>query len=85
MAYLVDNEVIDSMSDMMDGLSKRFEPIGVTKPELKSALVAIDAYIEDNAALINTSIPQPARTNLTKSQKAEIMVFILTKRYKVGA
>ncbi|MCK5603615.1 hypothetical protein KAR91_17145 [Candidatus Pacearchaeota archaeon] len=85
MAYLISTELNEVRSKWAKALSNRLDPCGLTKAELRAAVVAIDVYVEDNAAAINNTLPLPARTVLTKAQKAEIMVLVLEKRYEVDA
>lgn len=66
-------------------LSAERERLGLTKPELQAALNALDDFLVANAATINSSIPLPARTILTASQKARLMMFVIRRRYVDGA
>jgi hypothetical protein len=56
----------------------------LTKNDIKSAVDALDKYMSDNAAAINTAIPQPARLQLTVSQKALMLMHVIQKRYLSG-
>lgn len=58
---------------------------GLTKPDLRAAVEAIDQWVSDNALTLNLAFPQPARANLTAVQKAELLMFVVTKRFRVGA
>ncbi len=53
----------------------------LTKADIRAAYNALDAYLEDNKATINSAIPPPARAELTTRQKARIMVDIINRRY----
>ncbi len=57
----------------------------LTKLELRAALDALDTFFVDNASTINSAIPQPARAQLTISQKAILLMMVVAKRYLVGA
>lgn len=58
---------------------------GVVKADLRAAVDAIDQWVSDNAASFNSAIPQPARAALTAAQKAELFLFVVRKRFQVGA
>lgn len=57
----------------------------VTKADVRAAVDAIDQFLHDNASGINTAIPQPARAQLTTSQKARLLMAVVRRRYLVGA
>lgn len=60
------------------------ESVAITKTDLRSAIDAIDAWIDSNAASLNSAIPQPARSGLTASQKARLLVHVVRKRFVRG-
>ena len=67
-------------------LSDLREPLGaVTKHNVLAAVNAIDQWVSDNAASFNAALPQPTRAQLTASQKARLLVAVVTRRFKVGA
>lgn len=66
-------------------ISTEREPLAVNKANLRAAVAALDQYLQDNAASINTTIPLPARTALTTPQKARLLMFVIQRRYIVGA
>ena len=55
------------------------------KADLRAAVNAIDQWAHDNAVAFNAAIPQPARAQLTATQKARLFAAILLKRYQKGA
>ena len=57
---------------------------GVTKADIRAAINAIDQFLNDNAGAINSTIPLPARSNLTTAQKAILLIAVVTKRYIAG-
>ena len=61
------------------------EACGITKPDLLAAAGALDVYLNDNAATINATIPQPARGVLTNAQKARLLSYVALQRYDKGA
>lgn len=86
MAVLSDGDRAATCADYLSELSaERVVVAGLTKADVRAALNALDQYLHDNAAAINTAIPQPARTNLTTAQKARLMMFVIRKRYLAGA
>lgn len=57
---------------------------GMLKADWRAAVNGIDDYLNTNAAAINSAIPQPARANLTVTQKALLLMYVITKRYLSG-
>lgn len=57
------------------------EPLSITKADLRAAVNAMDDFLENNSAAMNTSIPQPARSALSAQQKAYLLKFVIDKRY----
>lgn len=60
------------------------EAYSITKNDLRAALDAADAWVDANGASFNTAIPQPARSALTTSQKARLLLFVVRERYLDG-
>ncbi len=85
MAELISDDRKIIWSAYMDDLSSRRESITLTKLELRAAVDAVDTWINDNQASFNSAIPNPARTNLMANQKAELLLYIVKKRYEIGA
>lgn len=84
MAVLTDEQRFEAWAEFMREISDAQESIGVTKPDLRAALNAIDLWVSDNATAFNTAIPQPARTALTASQKVRLLMFVVRKRFVSG-
>lgn len=62
------------------------EPIsGVVKADVQAAVDALDNFLNTNAAAINNAIPLPARSALTTAQKARLLMYVIKRRYTVGA
>lgn len=55
-------------------------PDGVTKPDLRAAVDAIDGWVDANQASFNSAIPQPARGALTATQKSLLLMFVVMRR-----
>lgn len=53
---------------------------GVTKTDLKAAVDATDQWIDDNQALFNLALPQPARGQLNLTQKTLLFCFVAMRR-----
>lgn len=81
MAALTNEQRTALFAQLMSDLSANGEAIGVTKPQLRAAVDAVDDWLEANAASLNSAIPQPARGNLTTAQKARMLAFVAMKRY----
>lgn len=59
-------------------------PGGLTKPQLRAAFDALDAWWDATGApAANAAIPLPQRTTLTAKQKAALFMALLRKRYEV--
>lgn len=71
--------------DLMRQASSNGEIIGVNKQDLRAAVDALDTWISDNAAAINSALPAAARTGLSAGQKAILFSYVATKRYVTGA
>lgn len=83
MATLPDNDRAALTAEYQRELSSHREAITVSKADLRAAINALDQFLHDNATAINNAIPQPARTQLTSRQKAQILVYVIDKRFKV--
>lgn len=55
---------------------------GLTKPDLRAAVNAIDDWCDLNAAALNLAIPLPARTALTAQQKLDMFLRVVSRRVK---
>jgi hypothetical protein len=61
------------------------QAFNLSKADLRAAVNAIDGWIDSNAAALNAVIPQPARSALTTSQKAQLLTLVVARRYIEGA
>ena len=87
MAYLSESDRANIWAEFMrdrDEFFKNDTYGNMTKADLRAAVDALDAFLEDNKVAINNSIPQPARNALTSKQKARLLVFIIERRYRTG-
>jgi hypothetical protein len=85
MANLSDNARFAVWSEIMQELSDAREPVSIVKADLRAAVNAIDTWISDNAASLNSAIPQPARSALTSAQKSRLFRMVAKRRYEDGA
>lgn len=84
MAVLADNERAAVATDCMVEASQLRETTAALKADYRSCANSLDQYCSDNAAAINSAIPQPARANLTQKEKARIFREVLRRRYLGG-
>ena len=85
MAVLSDSErAALSARFQSDGSAAREVFAGLTKAQLRAAIDAADSWAESNAASYNSALPVAARTNLTASQKAKLLMYVIRRRYEVG-
>lgn len=85
MAALSDSDRRATWAELMQEWSLLRESVAITKTDLRSAIDAIDAWVDANAASFNSAIPQPARGALTATQKAKLLLFVVRKRFEKGA
>lgn len=89
MANLSDSDRFETTGEVMRKQNITFTLLsditGLTKPELRAAINALDDYMNTNSLAINNSIPQPARGVLTAQQKAALLVYVIHKRFARGA
>lgn len=81
MASLSDSDrerVRKDFSDYPDG------PVPLTKTEIRAAVDAIDVWVDQNTAVYNAAIPQPARGALTSKQKARLLLHVVRRRWEVA-
>lgn len=85
MAVLSDADRAQVWARAMRHWSQAGEPLGaLTKAELRAAVNAVDAWADSNAAAFNSAIPQPARAQLTASQKAILLAYVCLRRAGEG-
>jgi hypothetical protein len=53
---------------------------GLTKPNIKAAVDAVDDWAEANATSFNNALPVPFRTTATAAQKALILAYVCMRR-----
>lgn len=83
MAVLSPADRREVWAEYMRALSARIESAPLLKADLRSAVDAIDDWVELNQSAFNLAIPLPARTVLTTKQKAELLMFVVRRRFEV--
>ena len=84
MATLSTQDRIDLCADMMRVLSAIWELCAINKIDLRAAVNAADDWVEANKASFNNALPAAAKTNLTASQKARLLEFVVRQRFVKG-
>lgn len=85
MALLADADRAAVWAEYMRDISAERGAFGaLTKADLRAAVNALDQWLDDNAAAVNSVIPQPARGALTSAQKSRLFRDVLRKRYEKG-
>lgn len=85
MAVLPDPERAALHANFMREASRTRQNLPLAKLDLRAAIDAIDSWVEANKASFNSAIPLPARTALTAAQKAQLLVFVVTRRFETGS
>lgn len=57
----------------------------VVKADIQAAIAATDDWAVANAASFNSALPLPFRTVATAAQKARLLMYVIRRRYEVGA
>lgn len=84
MAVLADQDRTDVAAEgMRDGRLGTLT--NMVKTDWRAAVDAADTWINSNSASYNSALPATARNNMTASQKALLLMFVITKRYLSGA
>lgn len=78
MAILNEQDRFDVWAQWM---RENAEAIPITKSALRAALDALDDFMQANETAMNSAIPQPARNQLSVSQKAALLSAVIARRY----
>jgi len=54
--------------------------LDLTKPQLRAAVDAVDAWCEDNATSYNQGLPAAARNALTAAEKSLLLAYVCMRR-----
>ncbi len=83
MAILSENDRVTEWAGFMSDISIRREPIALVKQDLRDAINAVDDWVDTNTAAFNQALPVAARTFLTATQKAELLMRVVRRRFEV--
>ena len=83
MAILTSADRAELRSLFAQEASNVWEVISVSKADLRAAVDAIDQWVEDNQVSFNSTIPLPARTELSAKQKVQLLFYVVRKRWEV--
>lgn len=84
MPVLLDVDRLELRAKFMRQASDRRDARLLAKPDLLAAVQAADGWANANAASFNAALPLPARTALTGRQKAELLMFVIRRRWEVS-
>ena len=70
-------------ANFMDDLSNNRIATTLLKSDILAAVNAIDDWIDANSSNFNNSLPLATRTNLTAKQKAQLFMYVVSKRWEV--
>lgn len=81
MAQLPEDDRLKIWRGLMRYWSSTGEPTPFVKADLKAAVDALDTWLDDNAATVNSALPQPFRGAATQEQKAVLLSALVAMRY----
>lgn len=84
MAVLSETDRQAASDEMEERLSRDNEPISIGRQDLKAAVDAADGWVNANAASFNNALPALAKSNLTAKQKAELLIYVVRRRWEVA-
>lgn len=84
MAVMSDQERFQTFAESMRDYRLGELP-NMVKADLRAAIDAVDDWINANSASYNSALPVTARTNMTPTQKALLLMFVVSRRYSGGA
>lgn len=76
---------LQAFKDMIDENRRANIACNLTKAQLQAAVDAIDDWLDANAVAMNSALPAAARTGLSTTQKAMLLMAVIARRYRVGA
>ena len=85
MAVLPDADRFEIWAQFMRDLSVAGWPLaGITKTDLRDAANAADDWVNANAASYNSALPVAFRTNASLAQKVQLLMAVISWRFKRG-
>jgi hypothetical protein len=73
-------QVTQAWRAMLDANGAQALPTKFTKPDLKAAVEAADAWADSVAAAYNAALPVAFRTNATAAEKGLLLAYVCLKR-----
>lgn len=84
MAQLPDADRVRVWRGLMRWWSNLREPLAsLSKADLQAAMNATDTWIDDNQVSYNNALPEPAKTELTQSQKTLLFCAVALARVSI--
>lgn len=74
----------DRFAAWKDYMAKNTEEFSLSKTDVRAAIDAADIWVQDNKASFNTALPVAARNALSATQKANVLLFVVMKRFGAG-
>lgn len=71
-------------ANIMAQWSARNEEVALLSGELRTNLDAVDQWVSDNQTSFNQALTVTARASLTAGQKAELLLFVVKRRFIEG-
>jgi hypothetical protein len=84
MAAMGDTDRADVTAESQRTLSARREAMALSKADLRAAINAADDWVDSNKVSFNNALPAAAQAGLTNAQKAELLVWVVSKRWELG-
>jgi hypothetical protein len=85
MAVLTNEQRQELWATYMSSVSGDGEAVGAfNKNELRTALDAVDDWVNTNQASFNAALPEPFQSEATASQKARLLTGVVGKRFIEG-
>lgn len=75
---------IECLSNILSEFSSERQGHTLTKAQFQAAINAADDWCNSNATSFNAALPAAARNNLSSSQKARLLSFVILRRYIMG-
>jgi len=81
MTTLSETDLLKIWRGLMRYWSRVREPVAFVKNDLYTAIVDLDTWVDNNAAVVNNALPLPFRTSATAEQKSIVFAAIVLARY----
>lgn len=84
MAVLSQGERDTVQSSYCAAVSARWDVFNLSAADMAATVAAVDSWVNDNQASYNSALPAAAQSGLSATQKAEILLYVVRRRYEVG-